>query len=157
IPAPEFPTGTGQVPNGVIKYAPGPYGVSRGSIIANYNFVGYPNYLGAADLLDTGPACTTSADCHDGLVCNTETSACQMGLWTIHLAAFYTPTGTDVFPENPPYGAGQPKPKALLIDVASVWCGPCNDEAKFVLPGQYALYQPQGGEFLLQLADSQTP
>ncbi len=126
--APEFQEGQGQAPNGSIAYAVGPYGVSKGSTIANYQFVGFVNAMASKD-----------------------------GFQIIQLADFYNPTGADVYPEGSPYGAGNPKPKALLIDVASVWCGPCNQEADTVLPGKYATYHPQGGEFLLQLADGPTP
>jgi hypothetical protein len=77
-------------------------------------------------------------------------------LQLIQLADFYNPDGQQTFAADSPYGAG-PKPKALLINVSSVWCGPCNYEADQVLPGEYLKYQPQGGEFLLQLADGPTP
>jgi hypothetical protein len=127
VPAPVFPPGSGQLPNGAVAYPAGPYGVGVGSIIENYQFVGFANAMA-------------------------DTSAMQL----IQLADFYNPTGEEVFPEGSPYGAGEPKPKALLIDVSSVWCPPCNEEAKDVLPSLYEKYQPQGGEFLLQLADGPT-
>ncbi len=44
----------------------------------------------------------------------------------------------------------------LLIDIASVWCGPCNDEAGTILPMKHDLYSPCGGEFFLDLHDSET-
>lgn len=127
-PAPEFTEGQGQQPNGSIQYPAGPFGISKGSIITNFQFVGFA-----------------------------DASADTAGMQAIQLADFYNPTGTEVFPEGSPYGAGTAKPKALLIDVSSVWCGPCNEEADTVLPGKYAQFQPQGGEFLLQLADGATP
>lgn len=124
LPPPDFPAGSGQLASGQTPYPDGPYGIGVGSIIANYEFMGYPN----------------------AMVDNSATTRIQ-------LADFYNPTGTDTFPENSPYGSNAPKPKALLIDVSAVWCGPCNDEAKNILPGKYAQYKPLGGEFLLQLAD----
>jgi AhpC/TSA family protein len=124
---PPFPGGTGQLPSGVSPYAPGPYGISKGSTVENFELVGFPNAI-------------------------SDTS----GLRIIKLADFYNPTGTEVFPEGSPYGAGEPKPKALLVVVSSVWCGPCNYEADEVLPGLYTNYQPKGGEFLLALADGPT-
>ncbi|AUX25890.1 uncharacterized protein SOCEGT47_064430 [Sorangium cellulosum] len=128
IPAPGFPEGTGQPAANAARYPAGPYGVGLGRVIANYQFVGYAN---AAEYNETMQA--------------------------IQLADFYNPTGTDVFPEGSPYGAGEPKPKALLIDVSSVWCLPCKLEAESVLPRLYRKYQPIGGEFLVQLADGRTP
>ncbi|HLM74475.1 MAG TPA: hypothetical protein VK459_17335, partial [Polyangiaceae bacterium] len=122
LPKPSFPEGTGQLPQGEIAYPAGPFGISKGSIIENYQFVGFVD---------------STAD-------NTTTQLIQM-------ADFYNPTGTEVYPEGSLYGAGKPKPKALLIDVASSWCGPCQHEADVVLPQKYAEYRPQGGEFLLQL------
>lgn len=125
-PTPSFPTGTGQHQRGsaAVQYAPGPYGMGTNSIIPNLDFAGFPNAMADTE-----------------------------GLKVIQLADFYNPTGTDVFPEGSPYGAGEPKPKALLLVVSSVWCGPCNEEADLILPGKYAKYQPIGGEFLTLLAD----
>lgn len=127
-PAPSFPEGTGQPANNAVTYPAGPYGINPGSIIANYEFVGFVN-------------------------AQSDNSVTQL----IQMADFYNPTGNDVYPEGSPYGAGKPKPKALLIDVASSWCFPCQEEASKVLPGKYEEYNPQGGQFLLQLADGPTP
>ena len=139
--APAFPEGTGQPQKGNGAYAPGPYGISVGSTIANYQFIGYVNAQVVSDSLQG-----------------------------TQLADFYNPHADDptytpedptqddrLFPAGSQYGEGTPKPKALVIDVASVWCGPCNQEAKSVLPGLHAKYKPCGGEFLLQLADGPTP
>lgn len=128
-PTPTFAEGQGQAPSETEAYAPGPYGLSKGSVIANYMFEG----------------CRNQADC------------AAKSLQVIQLADFYNPTGTDKYADGSAYGAGTPKPRALLIDTASVWCPPCNDEAHYVLPGLYAKYKPRGGEFLLQLADGPTP
>lgn len=126
LPAPEFPEGSGQAPNGAAAYPPGPYGVSKGSIISNLEFVGYFNPMDKS-----------------------------RGMQLVTLADFYNPTGADVFPENTPYPelAGTPKPKALLIMVSASWCGPCQQEAAEVVPGKYEKYHPMGGEFLLQLVE----
>jgi hypothetical protein len=126
--APTFPDGSGQTAPDSAAYAVGPYGISVGSTIANYKFIGFAN----------------------AAVVNNR-------MQEIKLSDFYNPTGSDLYPENSPYGAGQAKPKAVLIDVASVWCGPCKYEAANVLPSQHAKYKPMGGEFLLQLADGPTP
>ncbi len=123
-----FPQGTGQNPNPTIEYPKGPFGVNKGSVIQNFKFMGFPNSL------------ENNKD-----------------LVTVQMADFYNPTGKGVFGKGASFPEGQAKPKAILIDVSSVWCGPCNYEAANVLPGLYAKYKPRGGEFLLQLADGPTP
>ena len=123
-----FPQGTGQSANPTVEYPKGPFGVNKGSVIQNFKFMGFPNSL------------TNSKD-----------------LATVQMSDFYNPTGDGKFGKGAAFPEGQAKPKALLIDVSSVWCGPCNYEAANVLPGLYAKYKPLGGEFLLQLADGPTP
>jgi hypothetical protein len=125
--APEFPEGQGQAARPAVAYPAAPYGVSKGSIVANYKFIGYPD------------------------------STAELALHEIQLADFHNPTGTETFAADAPFNAGQPKPKALMITVSARWCGPCNLEAGEVLPDKYAEYKPLGGEFLLELADGTTP
>jgi hypothetical protein len=120
-----FVPGQGQVVAPRLAYPEGPKGFDVGSVIENFRWVGYVNHRDNA----------------------------AAGMQLIQLADFYNPTGTDVWGPGQAFPEGSPKPKALLLDVASVWCGPCNTEAKSILPGLYELYKPQGGEFLLQLAD----
>jgi AhpC/TSA family len=127
VEAPPFPEGQGQAPNASAVYPAGPYGINPGSIVSNFKFVGFPT-----------PDQGTDA------------------AFNVSLSDFYNPTGTDVFPEGSPYGAGEPKPKALMVIVSAVWCGPCNQEADQILPGKYDEYQPKGVEFLLNLADGPT-
>lgn len=110
-------------------YPGGPYGFDNGSVIADYEFPGFPNP-------ETGP--TTE-------------------LVTIRLSDFYNPTGAGTYAEDGPYAAGAPKPRALLMVVSAVWCGPCQLEAAEVLPEKHAAYAGRGGEFLLVLADGPTP
>jgi hypothetical protein len=105
---------------------PGPYGDITGSVIHNYTLQGFPT--------------------------STDTAA----LKTIALADFYNPTGMDKFPAGSPYGEGNPKPTALLIDRGAIWCGPCNDEAKTDLPPRHTMYFP-GGQFLFSLDEGATP
>ncbi|HSN97458.1 MAG TPA: hypothetical protein VLS89_04135 [Candidatus Nanopelagicales bacterium] len=129
--APPFPGESGQEAPDAAAYPAGPYGISVGSTIANYKFVGYINAMQVSDALQE-----------------------------IRLSDYYNPTGDAVYSDSPQeaqYGTGNPKPKALLIVVSSVWCGPCNYEAETVLPGEYAQHKPAGGEFLMQLADGPTP
>ncbi len=141
--APEFAEGQGQAKAGTTVYPTGPYGIGVGSVIENYEFRGFPNSMVARD---------------------------PNALDTIRLGDFFNPhaDATDyapvdaahddrLYPPGSPWGEGTPKPRVILIDVASVWCGPCNDEAKTLLPPRHASYKPCGGEFLLQLADGPTP
>jgi hypothetical protein len=147
-PDPYFAPGQGQLPNGTIAYAPGPYGIGKGAIIANYQFVGYANKQ-------------TNATACDGEPC---------GLQVIQLADFYNPHYGDstyepkdeasddrLFPPDSIYEPGKPKPHVLLVNVSAVWCGPCKAEAHDTFPGLHAKYKPRGGEFLVQLGDSGTP
>jgi hypothetical protein len=142
-PAPTpFTDTTGQAAATTEAYPAGPYGFTAGQVIPNMDFLGFPD-----------PAKNTSA------------------MKTITLADFYNPHGLDpsytppageaddrLFPASSGYeNAGKPKPVVLLVDVASVWCGPCNEEAETVLPFKHALYEACGGEFLLDLHDSATP
>lgn len=137
--APEFPANSGQAAKAKPAYPAGPYGINTGSIAPDYEWVGYQN-----------PALKNDAT------------------QSIRLSDFYNPHATDetyvpvdaahddrLF-HNDLYGEGTPKPRALAIDIGSVWCGPCNQEAKTVLPGLHTKYKPRRGEFLLQLGDSAT-
>jgi thiol-disulfide isomerase/thioredoxin len=128
VQAPEFVEGQGQLPNATPAYPSGPFGIRVGSILPNYQFIGYPNALA-------------------------DSSALQ----TIQFADFYNPTGTDVYPEGSPYGAGTPKPKALMLQFAAGWCGPCNYEADQILPDLLTKYKPMGGMFFMQLTDGNNP
>jgi hypothetical protein len=122
-----FAPDQGQTPLARLAYPEGATGVGKGSIIQNFVFVGYANKQD------------------------------NTGLQYIQMADFYNPTGDGKFTEeNPSFKLGAEKPKALLIDVASVWCVPCNMEAHYALPDLHNKYAP-GGEFLLTLADSNTP
>jgi hypothetical protein len=142
VKPPAFTDNVGKAAVQQAAYPPGPYGVAIGSTLENYQFIGYQD------------AMKTTAS-----------------MQAIQLADFYNPHGLDktytppaggqddrYFPASAGYeNAGKLKPTVLLLDIASVWCGPCNDEAGTILPAKHALYAPCGGEFLLQLADSETP
>ncbi len=139
--APEFPANSGQAAKPTIAYPAGPYGINVGSIAPDFEWKGFQNALVQNDVAN---------------------------MQTIRLSDFYNPHVADdtYAPASPAeddrlhtselYGAGTPKPKALAVDIASVWCGPCKAEAETVLPPLYIKYQPQGGEFLLQLGDGAT-
>jgi hypothetical protein len=74
----------------------------------------------------------------------------------IRLSDFYNPTGVGTYPKGSPFPEGQPKPKILLLDVSSVWCGPCNNFSANIAPVQHKKYAPQGVEFMLTLVDGPT-
>ncbi len=142
VPPPAFADTTGEAKAEAIEYPAGPFGIGVGSVIANYNFVGYAD------------AATTTAT-----------------MQALSLADFYNPHGRDpsyqpaagepddrLFPADSGYeNAGKAKPTVLLIDIACVWCGPCNDEAGTIIPMKHDLYSACGGEFFLDLHDSLTP
>jgi len=121
-----------------VAYPQGPYGTHVGEVVANFALEGYPS-----------------------------PKASMAALGRIQLADFYNPHGRDasyapaagavddrLWPTDSPYeNAGQKKPLALLIEVGSVWCGPCNQEAGTVLPAKHTTYLPCGGEFMLSLED----
>ncbi len=121
------PTSSGTGGGGV-AYPLGPFGTTVGQVVADYTFDGFP-----------GP------------------DASRAQLVTMRLSDFYNPSGDEVFPEGSPYGAGQPKPRALGIVVGAVWCGPCQQEARNVLPEKHAILTPLGGQFLFVLADASEP
>ncbi|MCC6527320.1 MAG: TlpA family protein disulfide reductase [Polyangiaceae bacterium] len=110
----------------VEDYPDGPYGVGIGDVISPFVFRGY-----VRPEVDKGEA---------------------------HRVIFGLPdfySGEEaLFPPGSPFGAGNPKPVALLVNVGAVWCTPCQYEASKILPGEHAKYAPRGGEFLMNLAQS---
>jgi hypothetical protein len=130
VDAPDFEAGQGQdVAATDVAYPEGPYGFNEGSIIPDMEFLGYPDFVNrGAEMRVT------------------------------KLSDFYNPTSTEVYGEDLAYyGLGQPKPKAIVMLISSVWCGPCNQEAGNVLPGEYAHYKPLGGQFVSVLIDGKDP
>jgi hypothetical protein len=107
-------------------YPAGPYGIEKGSVIDDYEFPGFANPM-----------------------------RLPKELVTIRLSDFYNPTGDGLYPAGGPFPEGQPKPRALLIVMSAVWCGPCQLEAAKTLPDKHEAFAP-GGEFLLVLADSES-
>jgi hypothetical protein len=122
------PPGGGQVNQAPDACVDGPFGWSEGSTLQNVVFEGFARP--EIDATTSGP---------------------------ISLCDFHNPTGASVYPEASPYGAGNPKPRGLLLHVAGIWDSPGSYEAKNVLPAKYAAYEPLGGEFLLLLQDGQQP
>jgi hypothetical protein len=141
IPTPKFDPGTVQPKAAPDDYPAGPYGIGKGSILPNLAFIGYANAL--ADVTS---------------------------MQVIEMGHFYNPHGRDaaytpaagaaddrLYPEGSLYGAGQKKPTVMAIDVSSVWCPPCNQEAKCALPVHNRIYGACGGGLFLQLQDGATP
>ena len=75
----------------------------------------------------------------------------------VSLCDFYNPTGEEVYGTGTPFDEGSPKPRALMINVAALWCQPCKLEAGEILPEEYALYHPRGLELISILADTNSP
>ena len=124
----------------IAAYPPGPHGTTKSDTVANYKLEGFTN-------------------------AQVERGATQ----PIQLSDFYNPHADDptyapaapsqddrLFPPGSTYGGGTPRPKALSISVASLWCGPCKNEAKTVLPAKHLKYKPLGGEFIVQLDEGLT-
>lgn len=137
--APAFPEGTGQAAKPELKYPAGPYGINVGSIAPNFEWLGFQNAAVKKDAMQT----------------------IRLGdFYNPHVGdATYVPVDAahdDRLYQSELYGVGTPKPKVLLVDIGSVWCPPCNAEAKTELPSRYIKYKPLGGEFLLQLGDGAT-
>jgi hypothetical protein len=138
--APDLEAGQGEeLPLSEAAYPEGPFGFAEGSILPNLEFLGYPDFV------------------HRGAE-----------LRITKLSDFYNPTGAEVFGEELAYygdglivprnAEGLPlKPRALVMLISSVWCGPCRTEAANVLPGEFAEWKPQGGHFLAILIDGQEP
>jgi hypothetical protein len=123
-PVPPLPEDAGSSDQ---PYPEGPYGVGVGSVIRNYGFTGYVDPSQGVGEARHVP---------------------------ISLGDFYNPTRQGTYPEGSPFGAGTPLPKGLVVNISAVWCVSCKYEAQMVLPEKYAELAPQGGELLLDLAES---
>lgn len=113
-----------------LPYAPGPYGLAKGSTIANLKFFGlydpseYPQEVSNVPVLHP-----------------------------VELAEFYNPDGNGVFPADGDYRPGEPKPLVLWLDISAQWCPPCMEESKTILPADYAKYHDRGLEIVLELIE----
>ncbi len=128
--APEFEKGQGEaLPAANAAYPEGPYGFEVGSILPDMQFLGYPDFVNRG---------------------------AEMRI--VKLSDFYNPTSAETFGDDLAYfGLGQAKPRALVMLISSVWCGPCRQEAANVLPGEFAHWKPLGGHFLAILIDGADP
>lgn len=121
--APDFEEGQGQaVSDNAAIYPEGPYGLEVGSVIEDLAFTGFPD-----PSLDRGSA------------------------YMLHFSDFYNPTGTEVYGDDTIYETGKAKPKALWIVVSAVWCVPCQQENRVVMPALYEEHASRGLEFVLDL------
>jgi hypothetical protein len=116
------PGGAGQPAKAA--YPEGPFGVGVGSVVHDFQFVGY-----------------------------TRPDVDKADLEIVSFSDFYNPTGTELFPEDGRAWAGLPKPKALAISVTAYWCPPCKDEWRNDIPPLQAELGPKGGMFLLLMSD----
>lgn len=112
---------------GEVAYPPGPYGVATGQVITDYRFEGFPSPASPRDLVP------------------------------MSLGEFYNPTGDGVFLDGSALTVGAPKPRALGIVVGAVWCAPCQQEARSVLPEKNEILAPLGGQIFFVLADGTQP
>ncbi len=104
-------------------------GTEVGRAIPNFKFVGYANFMDPANGQD---------------------------LQYLEMSDFYNPTGDELWPADSPFGPNVPKPRALLLDISAVWCGPCNYESEVVLHGLYDTVKAAGGHFLAVLVEDST-
>lgn len=138
-------------------YPTGPFGVAAGSIIENYAFQGFPDPQISTELITVqlGDFYNPHADDPSYMPAEGEEDDRYYPPGSLYNAGAKTCTTASECSARYACESGvcvQPKPRALFVDVASVWCGPCNQEAKTELPGRYAMYRPCGGQFLFQLA-----
>jgi hypothetical protein len=124
-----------------LTYPAGPYGFTAGATLGDATFQGFAN----AQVDYTAPQHLSFHDFYNPHADDPS----------------YQPAGPEcddrLFPPGSPYGAGTKKPVALLVDIGAPWAGPCNAEAKSLLNGKYAMYEPCGGEFFYQLAEGANP
>ncbi len=126
-PLDPLPNSGGELVSG--EYPEGATGTSVGSLIANFSFDGYVNFR--------------------------ESSEGSENQSEIKMSDFYNPTGEGTYGPDSIFEEGSPMPKALMINVSAVWCGPCKEEAQTTLPEHYGELNPVGMELLMILADSE--
>jgi len=111
-------------------YPAGPYGSVVGKTIRNYQFEGYRD-----------PSAGFGSD----------------HVVEFALGDFFNPTADATYGPGELFPEGEPKPLALMINVGATWCAPCQQEARDILPGEYAALKPRGMELLMILAESADP
>jgi hypothetical protein len=128
VAAPVFDDGQGQeaVPEAADTPAyPGPYSNNVGGTVRNYGFRGYANYIADPTISD------------------------------VQLSHFYNPDWASKYGPGSIHGEGTAKPKAVVLMMSSVWCGPCKYEAEVVLPVEIPQY-PEA-QFVGSLIDGPQP
>jgi hypothetical protein len=145
-----------------IAYPQGATGFTVGKLMPNLTFWGFADF--------TKTELQTTED-PSGLMLN------QYRFQKIQAADFFNPDGNGTYAADSPYVKTQSQieetktqfedltglysgfdptamPKAVAFLVSSVWCPPCNAEAKDVLPHKYAEMRAKGGHIMSILFDS---
>jgi thiol-disulfide isomerase/thioredoxin len=111
-------------------YPSGPYGVTVGQVIANFDFDCYVN-------ANRGTGASFQRE--------------------LELADLYNPDGEGLHEAGSPFTPDTAKPRALVVNVGAFWCVPCRHEAEKIFPAEYARFAPLGGELMFVLAETQNP
>jgi formylglycine-generating enzyme required for sulfatase activity len=106
------------------SYPSGPRGCGKGEVIPDFELMGFVD---------------------------PSTSLARMA--PIRLGDFHNATGRDAYPPDSPFGAGAPRPRALLIHFGAIWSADARAEAGARLGALHARTRPRGGEILSLLME----
>lgn len=82
-----------------------------------------------------------------------ERPAADRSIHTLTLADLHDPTGGASFPPGSSWGAGKPRPKALLLDFAAGWSEVSQADVGEILPALAEPYARRGGMFMLVMLE----
>lgn len=114
----EFPDGVGQQEWNPVKEYPAEVGYVPGRAIPNLSFMGFADFA-QPDL--------------------------AAYVQYVQMADFFNPDGLAVYQQNE-FWTGA-RPKVVVLIMSAVWCGPCNVEARDLLPPKAQEYLPRGVQF----------